>query len=179
MTLQSSKQHITREQLSAPSESLSTLVSIHEWRKSQQKTKKAGSTRKSAYLIMLSSFSILLPLPALPLCEKDISEHLQICTSVPGVQETCMPNGHLPISCASLAASKHMAAILTEWPNYAFLVASTLVISCLSESCQCLYQLYERLKRDPVDGRVSLTTRLLREKEPRSTLVKLMLKMTP
>lgn len=128
----------------------------------------AGS--RAAYLITLSNFSVLLPLFALPRREQDTSERLQICSCVPGVQETCMPNRHLHISCASLAASKHTAAILTEWTNYALLVASTPVISCLSESRQCLHQLCERLKLDPVDGRVALTTRLLREKEPCSTI---------
>lgn len=138
--------------------------------------------RGAAYLIMPGNYSALQPLPVSPLHWWDTSKHLQIFSCVPSVWETSIPNGHLLISCASLAISKNTAALLTERANYALLVSSTPAISCLAESCQCPKLLYKRLKHDLVDGRVVLITQLLSEKallqSERVTPVKTMPKNT-
>lgn len=65
---------------------------------------------------MLNNYSVLLPSPASPLEGRDTSECEQICSHVPSAQVTSMPNGHLPVSRASLAASKaDSAGSIIDW----------------------------------------------------------------
>lgn len=104
MTSQSIEQHITLEQLSAPSEGLSTLVSIHECRKNSLEIRKAGTG--ATFLIMLCNYSVLLPLHVSPLEGRDTSECKQISSHVPVSRYTHMLNEHLLASRSSLAASK-------------------------------------------------------------------------
>lgn len=61
MTSQSAEQHITLQRLSAASEGLSTLVSIHECEKIRWKL--GRQVPGAAPLAMLRSYSVLLPQP--------------------------------------------------------------------------------------------------------------------
>lgn len=68
------------------------------------KTREAGTG--SDFLTILHSYSVLPLLPVSPLEGRDTSECKRMCGRVPSSQVASMPNGHLPISHASLAASK-------------------------------------------------------------------------
>lgn len=103
MTLQSSEQHITLEQLSAPSGGLSTLMSIHESGKIQRKL-----GRQVALLSLCCTITQFYCHCLLHLQREEIQVSLQ--SGPPGAQVPSMVEGHLPISRASLAASKAGAA---------------------------------------------------------------------
>lgn len=105
MTLQSSKQHITLEQLSAPSKSLSTLMSIHEWRKNSAKTRESGT--RATYFIMLGNYSVLPPLPLSPLHRKKhkwMLANLHPCPRSPGNQRAKRTPPHVLCFISTLKA---------------------------------------------------------------------------